>query len=223
MIAALVCGWAAAAAAALAAAELRRRLRLVGDAEHELRGPLTALLLGVERVGDPLASTLVSELARARAALADLTAAREGRRRARTEPAASFALEDLTRSCACAWGPDGVRAVTLDWRAGPAAVAGDPGRAAQALGNVVSNAVEHGTGPVWIRARRMGGAVSIEVANRTAAPSARSGAAAGDRGRGLRIAARAAREAGGVLRVSRGSGRVAAIVELPIVGGEREP
>jgi hypothetical protein len=63
-------GSAAAVAGALA---LRRRLALIADAEHELRGAATAI--GLVAQGDP--SGLVQlELERMRAALADLAAAR---------------------------------------------------------------------------------------------------------------------------------------------------
>ena len=43
-----IAGWIAAAVLALRARALAGRLRAVGDAEHELRGPLTAVALAVE-------------------------------------------------------------------------------------------------------------------------------------------------------------------------------
>ena len=81
------------------------------------------------------------------------------------------------------------------------------------LGNLVANAAEHGEGPVAVR---------VEVVNRVAE---RSLATYGRhshhksplmRGRGLRIAARAARAAGGRLDVREDGGRFAAAVELPV-------
>src|SRR4051812_15801387 len=65
----------------------RRRLELVARAEHELRGPLTAFSLALDAArgthpGRRLAVVLDAELARARAGLADLSAARSGRRAA---------------------------------------------------------------------------------------------------------------------------------------------
>src|SRR5207237_6922 len=79
-----IAGWIAAAVLALRARALAGRLRAVGDAEHELRGPLTAVALAVESARRRpalrgLADSLESELVRARAGLADLTAARSGR------------------------------------------------------------------------------------------------------------------------------------------------
>src|SRR5205814_2309564 len=52
-------------------------------AEHELRGPLMAVALGIEATAwmDPRLAGLVAEVERARAGLADLEAARRGRLR----------------------------------------------------------------------------------------------------------------------------------------------
>jgi signal transduction histidine kinase len=175
--------------------ELRRRLELVARAEHELRGPVSVVSLAAERMNrEPAARryghALDAELERLRAGLADLAAAREGRRRpglpTRNE------LEPLVRSGAEAWRAAG-RSVRLDWRAPGATVRADRGRLAQALGNLMANAAEHGEGPVDLRAERRGGAVRVEVRNR---------------GRGLQIASDAARDAGGSLQV-------VAALELP--------
>lgn len=175
--------------------ELRRRLELVARAEHELRGPVTVVSLAAERMrrepaGRSYASALDAELERLRAGLADLAAARAGRRRPGLARRAE--LEPLVRSGVEAWRAAG-RSVSLDWRAGRAAVLADRGRLAQALGNLMANAAEHGEGPVELSAERRGGAVRVEVRNR---------------GRGLRIASDAARDAGGSLRV-------VAALELP--------
>jgi signal transduction histidine kinase len=209
MTAALAAGWALAFVCALAAAAMRRRLARMADAEHELRGALTAFGLGVDRfartpAGRRLALALESELARARSALADLRGAR-----GETSPAAP--LERLVRSAAKAWAPaveDG--GIEVDWAAGTQPVAASPGRVAQVLGNLVSNAAEHGEGPVRVRASRSSSAVRIEVSNRTRPDRY------GGRGRGLRIAGRAARAAGGRLTVGAASDGVTAALELPV-------
>lgn len=225
-------GWAVAAGVAVRCALARRdearRLEAVGDAEHELRGALTAFGLGLERLGrDPVGRSvgrsLWSELERARAALSDLAAARHGgesRRGRGHRERAPLALDCLARSAAAAWRPAASargRRVLVDWRAGPVRVRADRGRLAQALGNLLSNAVEHGSGPIRVEARRLGSRVRLEVVNGLrdeGAPDTRGSAA--DRGRGLRIAARAVEECGGTLSVSRANGRAAAAVELPL-------
>jgi signal transduction histidine kinase len=127
-----VIAWIVAAAAAGRCLALRRRLRLVARAEHELRGPLTTLLLALP----PQAQRLDTELARVRLGLADLAAARSGRR-------APARRERLT-----------IDGVPVD---------ADPDRLRQAVGNLVANAHEHGKAPVVITAERRGQSVEIEV------------------------------------------------------------
>src|SRR4051812_16540111 len=165
--AAAVAGWSLSAALLLVVVRLRRRLELVARAEHELRGPLTAFGLALDAArgtpaGRRLRVVLDAELARARAGLADLAAARTGRR---AEPVVELVRVDgLLRSSAAAWEGRG-RAVRVRSDAGLAVVAGDRGRIAQALGNVISNAIEHGTGDVTAVATREPGRVRIEVTN----------------------------------------------------------
>ena len=175
--------------------EQRRRLELVSRAEHELRGPVAVVSLAAERMrrepaGRRYAHALDAELERLRAGLGDLAAARDGRRRP-SRPRRSE-LEPLVRSGVEAWRAAG-RSVRLDWRAGRVAVHADRGKLAQAFGNLLANAAEHGEGPVELSAERRGGKVRVEVRNR---------------GRGLQIASDAARDAGGSLRV-------VAALELP--------
>lgn len=193
-------GWTVAVLLLVAVLRLRRRLELVACAEHELRGPLTAFALGVEaaRRGVPLADRLDAELERARVALADLTEARRGRR---ARPGGTpVNLEGLVRSSAAAWG------VPVRWDGGATCVvATNPGRVAQALGNVLANAAEHGDGEVLLAATRRGDSrVDLVAVN-------------GTRGRGLRIAAAAAREARGRLSTEERDGEFRATLELPVV------
>jgi signal transduction histidine kinase len=70
----------------------------------------------------------------------------------------------------------------VDWRAG--AVSAD-GRVSQAVGNLLANAAEHGDGGTTVVAERRDSRVRVRVAN--------------ERGRGLKIASTAARDAGGRL------------------------
>ena len=185
-------GWLVAGGLAVVVVRLRLRLELVARAEHELRGPLTAFGLGIDAArgtaaGRRLAMVLDAELARAGAGLADLAAARSGRRApARPGP---VPVDRMLRSSAAAWGAK----VRSD--AGPSVVRADPRRLASALGNVLSNAAEHGDGEVSIEARRVRDRVRIEVTNPV-------------RGRGLGIAQAAAADAGGRL--------VTAVLDLPV-------
>ena len=185
-------GWLVAGGLAVAVVRLRLRLELVARAEHELRGPLTAFSLALHSArgtpaGRRLAVVLEAELARARAGLADLAAARTGRRGAVVRE--RVRVDRLLRSSAAAWG------ATVHAGAGHAVVRADPSRLASALGNVLSNAAEHGDGEVSVQARRLRDRIRIEVTNPV-------------RGRGLDIAADAAADAGGRL--------VTAVLDLPL-------
>ena len=200
-------GWAMAIALAVRVLALAARLRAVGDAEHELRGPLTAVALAAASArrtpaGQRIAESLESELARANAALEELTAARSGPRAAAAgEP---VALERLVRSAVLAWGRR--RPIRLDWQAGPVRVRADRGALGQAIGNVLSNAVEHGTGAVEVRAAREGDRVRVEIVN----PRGR------DRGRGLVIARRSVAGAGGALEFTADPSSARTALVLPV-------
>jgi signal transduction histidine kinase len=201
---------AVAAALALRVIALRRRLDLVGRAEHEIRGPAAALLLAVERMrrepaGRRHARALELQLARLRAGLADLSAARRGR--LATDRPARLALDRLLTG-----------ASPLPSGAAGGVVEADPGRVAQALGNLLDNAAAHGEGPVSLEARRVGRALRLVVSNAAPEPSP---APRRRRGRGLRIARDAARRAGGRLELVRDGNRVIAKVELPLASEDR--
>ena len=200
-------GWSLALVLALLCLRLWRRLELVADAEHELRGPATAMGLAAaalrrEPGGLRRALAFESELERLGLALEDLAMAQRGRRaRAR---AAALPLERLVRGATAGWRGTG-RPMRFRWDAGPAVVRGDRGRLIQAFSNVVANAVEHGSGRVEVRGSRAGERVRVEVRDE------------GPRGRGLGIAARAVEEAGGVLEVERAEDGTTVAVELPLV------
>lgn len=220
-------GWAVAFGLLTAVARLRRRLELVAQATHELRGPAAALSFAAaslrrEAGGVRRAIRFESELERLRAGLADLEAARDGRRapaQPRTVP-----LEQVLRGAAAGWRPSAVgagRGLSVRWDAGATAdVRADRGRLAQVFGNLMANAVEHGSGPIEVRAVRKGKrAVRVEVRDGGAAVrSGRRRLPVPDRGRGLGIATRAVREAGGSLRLERDrAGATTAAVELPLM------
>jgi signal transduction histidine kinase len=219
-------GWLLAAGLTLVVLRLRRRLDLVAEAAHELRGPAAAFSYAVawlrrEPGGVRRALRFEAELERMRVGLADLDAARDGRRaplRRRT-----IVLERLVDDAAAGWRPalrGTDRGVTVHWHAGSVRVRADSARLAQALGNLLANAAEHGSGPIEVHAVRKGArAVLVEV--RDGGPAVRTGRRrVGDRGHGLGIAERAIREAGGTLTLDRGRGSTVAAIELPLAESE---
>jgi C4-dicarboxylate-specific signal transduction histidine kinase len=180
-------GWALAVGLVLS---LRRRLSLVADAEHELRGAAAAIGLAADRVARTGATLGFSSLVRMQldrmaAGLEDLASARDPRRSTR---AAALGDADL-----------------------------DAGRLAQVLGNLIANATEHGVGSVDVSTSRPAGVVRIEIRNRNRPRELAdaSAARAEGRGRGLAIAERAARELGGTLSVVSAGGETRAELELP--------
>ena len=182
-------------------------------AEHELRGPVAALALAAEasarRPGRTAAAAVEAQLERAKLGLADLAAARSGRR---SPPlVARVPVRQVAERVAAAGN------VEVDWRAGPARVDADPARISQALGNLVSNALEHGGGRVELRGVRDADRVRIELSDSgpgfgaAPEPDWHTG-----RGRGLAIAARAVEEAGGQLRIASSEDGATVAVELPL-------
>jgi DNA-binding response OmpR family regulator len=215
--------------------ELRRRRELVARACHELRGPLTAAHLALHagaRHGDAPPQRLAAidlELKRAGVALDDLSAARRGRRAPdRDEP---VDVGDLLAFQAATWrvvaGVFGCRLELVEPARG-AIVRGDRLRLAQAVGNLVANALEHGTGRVELLARSLGDRVRIEVADEgpgLPAPvgdlTRRPRAGRGRRGRGLAIAADIADRHGGRLVAAPSSRGARVALELPAWRGAR--
>ena len=200
------------------------RIRLVAEAEHELRGPLQAIALAVE---GGAAVDLSDEVERARTALADLSAARSGMRSHSADQ--PLRLDRLVWRAATASDLAARRIggrVHLDWRAGPVSVQANRGRLAQALSNLLSNAIEHGGGNVQITGRRTTRGVRIEVRDSgrghglSIAPKAVRDAG---RGHGLSIASKAVREMGGSLGAARAGDGTVMTIELPVCGSDASP
>jgi hypothetical protein len=203
---------------------LRRRLELVARAEHELRGPATALALACRRMrGDPhaalYADVLEAQLERLGAGLYDLANARRGTG-AGTRSAVPVDLARFVRAALEPWRAK-LRCCSVDWRAGAAFSVMDRGRLAQTLGNLLANSAEHGDGDLRLRAVRVPGAVRLELRNGNRAEVGAGGRA--DRGRGLAIAAEAARELGGRLLVQTDEAATMAVLELPDAAVGRGP
>jgi C4-dicarboxylate-specific signal transduction histidine kinase len=91
----------------------------------------------------------------------------------------------------------------------------DAARLAQVLANLIANAAEHGDGPVAVESERVGGALRLTVRNGARPGRVRPGGARPGRGRGLAIAARAARQLGGELTLETVEDGAVARLELP--------
>ncbi|HEU4657836.1 MAG TPA: HAMP domain-containing sensor histidine kinase [Capillimicrobium sp.] len=231
MTIAAVTGWLAAFAALAAAgwawARLRSRMELVARAAHELRSPLCAARLAVHAAaregGWPALAPVDRELARAGLALDDLGAARSGARAG--DRVERVDVGDLLREVRETWAPLAWpvrREVRVEPSSQTLVVRVDRLRATQALGNLVGNALEHGSGPVVLRARGAGERVRLEVEDRGAGLPAplpvltrRPRGGRGARGRGLAIAAEIARRHGGALHDERTTGGCRLVLELP--------
>ena len=135
--------------------------QLVADAAHELRTPLTALRADVETLGNPqsalsvedrqqLAVALdreIDEISQLITSIVDL--ARGARPVEQSEP---LRLDDLAADVvarARSRRPEAV--IELDTEASP--FVGDPVRLERALGNLVENALLHGSSPVTVTVR----------------------------------------------------------------------
>jgi signal transduction histidine kinase len=229
-----VSGWLAASGAGVGAAAVWRmlagRMESVARACHELRGPLTAARLGLQL------GVTTGELSPARLRAIDLELGR-----------AALALEDLDsagRRGGSAWRPlepvdmrqlvaDSVEArlsaaaaggveVRASWSGGSPAVWGDRLRLAQAIGNLIANAIEHGGHVVSVRGRGEPGRVRIEVIDDgpgLPAPvselARRPHAGRGRRGRGLAIATAIITRHGGRLAAAPCARGARLVVDLP--------
>jgi signal transduction histidine kinase len=226
-------GWIVAALGCTAALAVRRRLgrrmESVARACHELRGPLSAARLGLElggRVGELSPARLRAidlELARAALVLDELTGG------AAPVPPEQVDVEQLLVDSVEAWRASAQArdvTLTLDWCGAAVSVAGARLRLAQAMGNLIANAIEHGGGPVAVRGRVDHRAVRIEVVDAgpglpapVAALASRPRAGRGRRGRGLAIAGAVAEAHGGRLAAAPSERGARLVLELPLSSG----
>jgi two-component system, OmpR family, sensor histidine kinase MtrB len=177
---------------------------LVARAEHELRGAATALTLACEALRrDPAASAHASvidaQLDRLRAGLEDLEAARRDSASAEeaTDPMRPEPVElpALVSAASQPWA-----GTAFEWEGPPLTTELDRRRFAKALGNVLANAAEHGSGDIRVTGRAHEGGVRLQVTNR---------------GRGLVIASEAAEELGGSLSFEIVDDTAIATLDLP--------
>jgi signal transduction histidine kinase len=220
---------AASTALVLAAQSLRagRRRSALNEALHELRRPLQALALAGPGAGLGSAAT-EGTLQMASAALARLDREINGGFPAsagvavEVEPLLHAAAERWAARAALAGGSFELRTL-----AAGASVHGDRCELAQALDNLIANAIEHGGAVIGLEARRAAGWLTLAVVDSgparrrpVRARAARLAArlrGSNRRGHGLAVVRRVAGAHGGRFRLRRSSQRTEAAIELPLL------
>jgi signal transduction histidine kinase len=208
--------------------ESRRRVSL-NAAMHELRRPLQALSLLLSS-GSPAAARFEDTLEMAVAAVEQLD--REVNGRAELPTTHRFPVRPIVEAAAERWQPSATHAQRLlrvVWSAGGAEVEGDPIAFAQAVDNMISNGLEHGSGPILLEADVDKGKVRLSVKDEggVGAPSRSrvfppNGFTGRSRhGHGLRIVRRVAVQHGGEFSLTRSCSGTEARLILPLSEGRR--
>jgi len=240
-LAAIHAGWplALTLAAVLAGHGLRagRRRSSINQALHELRRPLQAIALAGGPGPGPAASAappvVASSVQLAAAALERLD--REVNGGGLPRPAEAVELRPLLEAALRRWrgraGQAGA-SLSLRWRAGRATTFGDRVELAQALDNLIVNAIEHGGPRIAVDARPYKGRVRIVVADsgRAERPAARRESPGeaiarlsgrNRHGHGLTVVRRVATDHDGRFALRRSERGSLALLELPLA--ERRP
>ncbi|MGD9735871.1 MAG: sensor histidine kinase [Solirubrobacterales bacterium] len=211
--------------------EARRRAAL-NEALHEVRRPLQVLALTAPVAGTP-AGDFEGPVRMAAAALERLEREINGGG-APSAVRASVVAAPLLEAAVGRWQARAAlagRSLELRCRCGSAAVSGSPAELAQALDNLLANAIEHGGSRIAVTASARAGSLRIVVSDtghgalRPGGRRARGGLArriAGGerRGHGLRIVRRIAAEHGGSFALRAGTGATEAVLELPLAPAE---
>ncbi len=190
-----------------------RRRAALNRALHELRRPLQALALAPAPPGRAAAPG-AAELALV--ALDDLDHEINGSMR--SVAPRPVACRALVESAIERWrGPaaEARRSLELRWRAGAAEAMVDPRRVAQALDNLIANAIEHGGLRVLVETTIAARGVRISVSNAALPAPARAGRDP-RRGHGLRLVASIAADSGGRFLVQHRANAWVAVLELPL-------
>ncbi len=238
VLAQIVAGWPLAVSLAVAVGVqglwVGRRRTALNEAVHELRRPLQALALAVPGAGRVEPAGIEWSVQMAAVALERLD--REINGEAVAAASAPVLVRPLLESAVGRWRARARLAggsLDLEWRGGETVVDGDRCAIAQALDNLIVNAIEHG-GPAIVVAARLGeGKLRVSVADsgRGARPgSRREGPAeliarlSGRRrhGHGLRVVRRTAAAHGGDFRLRCSERGTEAVLELPAPAGAQE-
>jgi signal transduction histidine kinase len=204
-----------------------RRRGALNEALHEVRRPLQALALASgPRLGGPPQAGHPVQLA--------ASALERLEREINGGPPASVREEvccqPLLEAAVARWrarATIGGGSLQLRWRAGLATLVGDRVALAQALDNLIVNAIEHGGPEIAVEARRRGGRLRISVADsgRALRPESRRDSPAeviarlsGRRrhGHGLAVVRRTAAGHGGRFVLRRSERGSVAILDLPL-------
>jgi signal transduction histidine kinase len=233
LVAAWPLGASLAAVAALRSLRVGRRRVALNEALHELRRPLQALALSGPGGQPPAAAALQGSVQMAATALERLEREING------EPViparAPVSIPSLLEAAHGRWSPRAALAggsLSLGLRVGEAMVEGDRCELAQALDNLIVNAIEHGGPAVVVETRIRAGRLRVSVIDRGGRPRSGTGRQSpagpiarltGRRRRvhGLRVVRRVAAAHGGDFRL-RSSERVTeAVLDLPLSGAGR--
>ena len=101
------------------------------------------------------------------------------------------------------------------WDAGPAIIEGDAARLAQALDNLISNALEHGGPPIVVTGARVAGRIRITIANGIR-PDRAPRRPDPRRGHGTEVVSDVAGAHGGRFTLCQTGGGCVAALELPL-------
>jgi signal transduction histidine kinase len=228
LVAAWPLGASLAAAVAMQGLRAGRRRTALNEALHELRRPLQALALAIPGPGQSPAPALHGSVQMAATALERLEREINGdsvasvRRPIFMQPLLDAAAGRWRSRAALAGG-----SLTLRWRAGEAMIDADRGAVAQAIDNLIVNAIEHGGPEVVVEARTSRGRLRVAVVDsgRRADPDSRRDIPAELiaqltgrrlRGHGLRLVRRTAAAHGGDFRLHSTARGTEAILELPL-------
>ena len=227
VVAAWPLGASLAAAVAVHGVRESRRRTALNEALHELRRPLQALALASPAASGREPAAVAGSLRMAASALERLEREINGEPsdQARSHLSARLLLE----AAVARWQPRAAlsgRTLRLRWRAGAAVVRGDRCLLAQALDNLVVNAIEHGGPDVVLAADLTRGRLRLAVIDRggarpAARPGRRVGAVAGlsgrrRRGHGLKVVRRTAAAHGGEFSLHVSGLQTRAVLELPL-------
>lgn len=207
-----------------------RRRTALNEALHELRRPLQALALGVPEARPQEPSAIQGSVQMAATALARLEREINGEG-AEAVRAPMFA-HPLLDAAVGRWQARAALAgssLSLCWQAGEAVLDGDRCEIAQALDNLIVNAIEHGGPEIVVGARTRLGRFCVSVADsgRSARPDPRPAGPAEllarlsgrrRRGHGLRVVRRTAAAHGGDFRLHSSERGTEAVLELPLAG-----